>query len=53
MTSKPEKPSFWMTIPGILTGIAAVIGAITALLATGFFTPEPPINVAPLADAGF
>ena len=52
MTSKPEKPSFWMTIPGILTGIAAVIGAITALLATGFFTPEPPINVAPLADAG-
>jgi hypothetical protein len=25
---------FWTTLPGILTGIAAVLGAITALLAT-------------------
>jgi hypothetical protein len=27
-----EKPSFWHTLPGMLTGIAAVISAITALL---------------------
>ena len=41
-----DKPSFWTTLPGILTGIAAVIGAITALLAaTGHFSP--PTNVQP------
>jgi tetratricopeptide (TPR) repeat protein len=45
-----NKPSFWTTLPGILTGIAAVIGAITGLLAaTGhyplqFNTSQPPTS---------
>jgi hypothetical protein len=29
---KPEKTSFWKTVPGILTGIAAIVTAIAALL---------------------
>src|SRR4029077_13065844 len=31
--SSPEKQSFWSTLPGILAQLAALIGAITALLA--------------------
>ena len=31
MNDKNEKSSFWATLPGILTGIAAVIGAIATL----------------------
>lgn len=30
--SKPAKPPFWTTLPGILTGAAAVITALTGLL---------------------
>ncbi|MEP2028228.1 MAG: hypothetical protein ABJI96_05910 [Paracoccaceae bacterium] len=29
---KPEKTSFWKTVPGILTGIAAIVTATAALL---------------------
>jgi hypothetical protein len=49
--SNAHKPSFWTTLPGILTGIAAVIGAITGLLAAmGFFHPSPdiPSNIPPV-----
>lgn len=42
----PEKPSFWKTVPGILTGIAAVVTAAATLLAAadkaGFFTADKP-----------
>lgn len=38
-----QKKSFWTTVPGILTGIAAIITAITgltvALYSAGFFSP--------------
>lgn len=30
---KPEKPLFWKTVPGILTGIAALVTALATLLA--------------------
>lgn len=37
-----EKPSFWKTLPGILTGFAAVVTALAALLTavdkTGFLS---------------
>jgi hypothetical protein len=32
MAEDPTEPHWWQTLPAILTGIAAVIGAITALL---------------------
>jgi len=32
---------FWTTLPGVLTGLAAVLGAITALLAVPHFDPTP------------
>ena len=32
MTGEPHRPSFWTTAPGILTGIAAVITAVTGLM---------------------
>jgi len=35
-----EKKSFWTSLPGILTGIAAVIGSIAALYSAGVFGPE-------------
>jgi tetratricopeptide (TPR) repeat protein len=36
-----NNPSFWTTVPGILTGIAAILGSMTGLLvATGYF-PQP------------
>lgn len=36
MSSRDAGPGFWQTLPGILTGIAAVIGAVTALLVALF-----------------
>ncbi|MDE9449094.1 hypothetical protein J3R80_01255 [Aliiroseovarius sp. Z3] len=46
---KPEEKSFWKTVPGILTGIAAVVTAVATLLAAadkaGLFatdTSSPP-----------
>ncbi|MCK0138675.1 hypothetical protein [Aliiroseovarius sp. F47248L] len=45
-TNKPEDKSFWKTVPGILTGIAAVVTAVATLLAAadkaGFFTSDAP-----------
>jgi hypothetical protein len=39
--SNTPKPSFWTTLPGILTGLAAIIASITGLLAAaGFFHPS-------------
>jgi hypothetical protein len=32
VTPRPESQSFWTTLPGILTGVAAVIGAIAGLV---------------------
>jgi hypothetical protein len=29
---RAETPSFWTTLPGILTGVAGIIGAIAALV---------------------
>jgi hypothetical protein len=41
-----DQKSFWATLPGILTGIAAVIGAIVGLLTIlnqiGIFATKPP-----------
>jgi hypothetical protein len=47
---------FWSTLPGVLTGIAALLGAIAALLtATQVFGPDPPdpptTTQSPPADA--
>lgn len=43
---KPEEKSFWKTIPGILTGIAAVVTAVATLLAAadkaGLFASDTP-----------
>ncbi len=41
-----EKSSFWATLPGILTGAAAVIGAITALMVALRKEPEKPAEIA-------
>lgn len=42
---QPEKPSFWKTFPGILTGIAAIVTAVATLLAAadkaGLFSASP------------
>jgi hypothetical protein len=47
-----SKPSFWTTLPGILTGLAAVLGALTALITVltqlGVFT-KPPTPTTPVA----
>lgn len=32
MTGEPQRQSFWTTLPGILTGIAAVVTAVTGLM---------------------
>ncbi len=32
MTGEPQRQSFWTTLPGILTGIAAVVTAVTGLI---------------------
>jgi hypothetical protein len=50
-----KKPSFWVTLPGILTGIATLITAIVGLLALypkPAPTPEPPPPV-PCKVTGF
>lgn len=45
----PEKKSFWATLPGILTGIAAIVTATTGLY-LAFVGPRPePIPQAPEA----
>lgn len=33
MKKKKDNTSFWNTLPGILTGIAGIVGAIAALFA--------------------
>ena len=44
--AKPEKPSFWTTVPGVLTGLAALVTAGATLLAAanqaGFFGADDP-----------
>ncbi len=56
MKEKGKKPSFWTTLPGLLTGLAAVItaigGFITALYAAGLMahsTPTPSPSLTPTA----
>ncbi|MBN1976451.1 MAG: Ig-like domain-containing protein [Anaerolineae bacterium] len=52
---KASKRSFWKTVPGILSGVAAVItalgGLLTVLITNGILgtaaTPTPPIAAAP------
>jgi len=52
---KSSKKSFWKTVPGILSGVAAVItaigGLLTVLITNGFLgaaaTPTPTIAAAP------
>lgn len=46
-----EKPSFWTTLPGILAGLAAVIGAITALLVALGKAPDKSATATPAASA--
>jgi photosystem II stability/assembly factor-like uncharacterized protein len=42
MDDEKDKKSFWTTLPGILTGIAAIIGAIASLyIALHSVTPAP------------
>jgi hypothetical protein len=41
MSGEKENKSFWHTLPGILIGVAAIITAITGLLA---IHPSPPIS---------
>ena len=40
-----ERKSFWKSLPGILTGIAAVIGAIAALYSAGVFESSKPASI--------
>lgn len=55
-----DKPSFWHTLPGILTGLAAVVGAVGALVVglhqAGLLgqggTPAPPSEPAPMPAPG-
>src|ERR1700730_9092347 len=46
-----EEQTFWTTVPGILTGIGGVIGAVsalvTALYAAGFFRNRATKNATP------
>ena len=37
-----DQKSFWTSLPGILTGIGAVIGAVTTLWLALHPTPKPP-----------
>ncbi len=46
MSASPEKQSFWTTIPGILTGVAALLSAVTGLLVV----MHHPANTASSAD---
>lgn len=51
MSDKPEGKSFWTTIPGILTGCAAVItaigGIVVVLVTTGIIIPRTPTPTPP------
>lgn len=40
MSEEPASKSWWSTLPGILTGTAAVIGAVATLLTV--WPPNPP-----------
>jgi hypothetical protein len=43
-----NKKSFWTSLPGILTGIAAVVVAIGSILAAyNHITPSPPTSTSP------
>jgi hypothetical protein len=42
MSNNSDKKSFWTTLPGILTAIAAILTAMVAL--TGFISPPPVIS---------
>lgn len=52
--SEPSKPSFFSTMPGCLTAVASLIGAVTALLVTlnqvGFFSGTEPPQPGPHED---
>lgn len=55
--SDPQKPpSWWHTLPGIMTGLAAVVtaaaGLIVALAQTGWFEPGRETRVPPSANSG-
>lgn len=51
--AKPKEPSFWKTLPGILTGLAALVtataGLVAALTAAGVIGSKAP---APVASSG-
>lgn len=51
MNNRNEEKSFWTTVPGILTGIAAIItaigGLIIALNMGGIITPTPTLTPTP------
>jgi hypothetical protein len=56
MSDQGSAKSWWHTLPGIITGVAAIITALTGLVAairqTGWFgTREPPAVIAPAAPA--
>ena len=42
MSNNSDKKSFWTTLPGILTAIAAILTAMVALI--GFISPPPVIS---------
>lgn len=48
--SEGDKPSFWQTLPGVLTALATIITAVTGLIVglvqSGFFKPSPAETVA-------
>jgi len=46
----PKRPGFWTTLPGILTGLAAAIGAITTLVVALKKEPEKPAVGVPSAS---
>ncbi len=50
-----QKPSFWSTLPGVLTAVAAIVGAaaalITALHGAGMFGASPTRQSAPEVSA--
>jgi len=61
MSEEPKSGSWWLTLPGVLTGLAAVITAVTGLAVglhqisapsgTEKATPEKPAAVAPQNDS--
>jgi len=61
MSEKPEgKPRWWQTVPGILTGVAAIITAVTGMVLafnairqarSGGDVPKPVISSPPIVSA--